>query len=72
MTGTSIFSSIKTFYMKYYLIHLEEQLQVIPVTPKQEIDFLLQYSQQILASGETIREVLQAFHELPLVICNGL
>jgi len=58
--------------MKYYLIFREEQLQVIPVTPEQEIDFLLQYSQQILASGETIREVLQAFHELPLVICNGL
>jgi hypothetical protein len=58
--------------MKYYLIHREEQLQVIPVTPQQEIEFLLQYSLQILASGETIREVLQAFHELPLVICNGL
>jgi hypothetical protein len=58
--------------MKYYLIFREEQLQVIPVTPDQEIYFLLQYSQQILASGETIREALQTFHELPLVICNGL
>ena len=58
--------------MNYYLIHRDEQLQVIPVTPEQEIDFLLQYSLQILASGETIREVLQVFHELPLVICNGL
>lgn len=58
--------------MKYYLIFREEQLQVIPVTPEQAIDFLLQYSQHISASGETIREVLQAFHELPLVICNGL
>lgn len=48
------------------------RLQVIPVTPEQEIDFLLQYSLQILVSGETLREVLQAFHELPLVICNGL
>ena len=58
--------------MKYYLIHREEQLQVISVTAEQEIDFLLQFSQQVLASGETIRDVLQAFHELPLVFCNGL
>ena len=58
--------------MKYYLIFREEQLQVIPVTAEQQVDFLLQYSLQILASGETLREVLQAFHELPLVICNGL
>ena len=58
--------------MKYYLIHRDEQLQVIPVTAEQEIDFLMQFSQQVLASGETIREVLQAFHELPLVFCNGL
>jgi hypothetical protein len=49
--------------MKYYLIHQENELRLIPVTPEQEIDFLLQCSLQILASGETIREVLQAFRE---------
>jgi hypothetical protein len=58
--------------MKYYLIHQEGELRLIPVTPEQEIDFLLQYSLQILASGETIREVLQIFHEMPLIFCSGL
>jgi hypothetical protein len=66
------FSSSKTIFVKYYLIHQEGELKLIPVTPEQEIDFLLQYSLQILASGETIREVLQIFHEMPLIFCNGL
>jgi hypothetical protein len=57
--------------MKYYLIHQENELQVIPVTPEREIDFLLEHSQQILVSGETLREVLQAFDEMPLIIGNG-
>ena len=57
--------------MKYYLIHQENELQVIPVMPEREIDFLLEYSQQILVSGETIREVLRAFDEMPLIFCNG-
>ena len=70
--GDIYFFIDKHTIMKYYLIHREEQLQVIPVTPDQEIAFLLRYAQQILVSGETLREVLQAFHELPLVICNGL
>jgi hypothetical protein len=48
--------------MKYYLIHQEGELRLTPVTPEQEIDFLLQYSLQIVASGETFREVLQIFH----------
>ena len=58
--------------MKYYLIHQESELRLIPVAPEQEIDFLLQYSLQILASGETILEVMRAFHEMPLIFCNGL
>jgi hypothetical protein len=57
--------------MKYYLIHQENELHVIPVTPEREIDFLLEYSQQILVSGETLREVLQAFDEMPLIFGNG-
>ena len=57
--------------MKYYLIHQENELQVIPVTPEREIDFLLEPSQQILVSGETLREMLQAFDEMPFVIGNG-
>ena len=44
--------------MKYYLIFREEQLQVISVAPEQEIDFLLQYSLQILAYCATIRKNL--------------
>ena len=58
--------------MKYYLILQEDELRLIPVTPEQEIDFLLQYSLQILGSGETILEVMRAFHEMPLIFCNGL
>jgi hypothetical protein len=57
--------------MKYYLIHQENELQVIPVTPEREIDFLLEFSRQILVSGETLQEVLRAFHEMPLIIGNG-
>jgi hypothetical protein len=57
--------------MKYFLIHQENELQVIPVTPEREIDFLLEYSQQILISGETIQEVLRAFNEMPFIIGNG-
>jgi hypothetical protein len=37
--------------MKYYLIHQEGELRLIPVTPEQEIDFLLEYSLQILSSA---------------------
>ena len=66
------FSSSKTMFMKYYLIHQEGELKPIPGTPEQEIDFLLQYNLQILASGGTIREVLQIFHEMPLIFSNGL
>ena len=58
--------------MKYYLIHQEGELRLISVAPEQEIDFLLQYNLQILASGGTIREVLQIFHEMPLIFSNGL
>ena len=57
--------------MKYYLIHQENELQVIPVTPEREIEFLMEFSQQVLVSGETIQEVLRAFVEMPLVFCNG-
>jgi hypothetical protein len=53
--------------MKYYLIHQEGELKLIPVTPEQKIDFLLQYNLQIFASGETIWEVQQIFHEMPLI-----
>jgi hypothetical protein len=71
--GVGTFSFIlKHNFMKYYLIHQEGELRLIPVTPEQEIDFLLQYSLQILASGETIQEVLCSFDEMPLIFCNGL
>jgi hypothetical protein len=58
--------------MKYYLIHQENELRLIPVKPEQEIDFVLHYSLQILASGETIKEVLRTFDEIPFILCNGL
>jgi hypothetical protein len=57
--------------MKYYLIHQENELRAIPVRPEQEIDFVIEYSQQILVSGETLQKVLRAFDEMPFIICNG-
>ena len=53
------------------MIHQEIELRMIPVSPEREIEFVLEHSQQILVSGETIREVLRAFHEMPLIFCNG-
>jgi hypothetical protein len=54
------------------LIHQENELRLIPVMPEQEIEFFLQFSLQILASGEAILEVLRIFDEMPLIFCNGL
>jgi hypothetical protein len=57
--------------MKYYLIHQENELRMIPVTPERETEFVLEHIQQILVSGKTILEVLRAFLEMPLIFCNG-
>ena len=57
--------------MKYYLIHQENQLQIVSIKPELEIEFPMQYAQQILVSGDSIPEVFWSFHELPLFISNG-
>ena len=55
----------------YYMIFLKNELHVVPVTPEHEIGFFQLHGQHILASGETIPEVLRNFHALPLIIDNG-
>ncbi len=49
---------------------LTDQLQPIPVASEKQIEFILQYAQQIIVSGESTQEVLRAFQEMPLIICN--
>ena len=55
----------------YYLIFIKNELHVVPVGPDQEISFFQLHGQRILASGETIPEVLRNFHDVPLIIENG-
>jgi hypothetical protein len=39
--------------------------------PEQETRFLALHGDKILLCGDSIKEVLTAFQELPLVFCNG-
>ena len=55
----------------YYLIFHKNELHVVPARPEQAIAFFQLHGQHILASGETIAEVLRNFHALPLIIDNG-
>ena len=66
-----IFFHRKTLIMAYYLIFKKNKLHIVPVKTEQEMEFFQLYGQHILASGETIREVLRIFNELPLIIDNG-
>jgi len=43
----------------------------VPVKPEQEMAFFQQHGQRILASGESIHEVLRIFNALPVIIDNG-
>ena len=57
--------------MTVYLIKKENELQIHQIRPDQEIRFLALYGDKILVSGNSIKEVLTAFDELPVIICNG-
>ncbi len=51
--------------MKYYLILQENQLQIIPVMPEQQIEFVIQFAQQINTSGKPSRKrfgIFISFH----------
>ena len=57
--------------MIVYLIKQENELQLHQLRPEQEVRFLALHGDKILLRGDSIKEVLTAFHELPLVICNS-
>lgn len=54
--------------MKYYIIKNENELQVIPVSPEQEIIFIARYGGQVIVCGDSIPGVLIKFNEVPVVI----
>ncbi len=57
--------------MTFHLIFLKNELHIVPVRPEQEMAFFQQHGQRILASGDTITEVLRIFNALPVIIDNG-
>jgi len=54
--------------MTFHLIYLKNELHIVPVKPEQEMAFFQQHGQRILASGESIPEVLRIFNALPVII----
>jgi hypothetical protein len=50
--------------MKVYLIHTENELQIITVQPDQEAVFQSIYRDKIIVGGDNIPEVLRRFHAL--------
>jgi hypothetical protein len=57
--------------MTFHLTFLKNELHIVPVRPEQEMAFFQQHGQRILASGESIAEVLRIFNALPIIIDNG-
>jgi hypothetical protein len=53
------------------LIKKENELQIHQVRPDPETRLLASHGDKILLSGDSIKEVLAAFQELPIVFCNG-
>jgi hypothetical protein len=66
------FFIVKTTIMTIYLIKQENALHIFQVLPEQETTFQQKYGQQILMSGDTIRDVLRKFNEMPVIFCNGV
>jgi hypothetical protein len=66
-----LFFHRKTTDMTFHLIFLKNELHIVPVRPEQEIAFFQQHGQRILASGDSISEVLRIFNSLPVIIDNG-
>jgi hypothetical protein len=67
----TLFFYPKTTFMTVYLIKKENELQIHQVQPDQEIRFLALHGDKVLMTGESIKEVLTKFDELPVIICNG-
>jgi hypothetical protein len=58
--------------MTVYLIKKENELQIHQIRPDQETRFLALHGDKILLCGNSIKEVLAAFQELPIVFCDGV
>lgn len=58
--------------MTYYLIYREKELRLIAIEPAHEELFCEANAHRILASGDSILEVLRVFEALPLIFCDGL
>jgi hypothetical protein len=57
--------------IKSPFLEKENELQIHQIQPDQGIRFLALNGDKILLKGDSIKEVLTAFDELPVVICNG-
>jgi hypothetical protein len=62
-----IFSNFQlpNFGAAYNIIKANEELQIITVPAEKDAMFQEQYGSRVLATGETIREALTIFNELP-------
>lgn len=56
--------------MKVYIINAENELQIITVQPDQEAVFQTIYRDKIIVDGESIREAMSKFHDLPIVFSH--
>jgi hypothetical protein len=54
--------------MTVYLIKEEDELQIHQIRPDQEVRFLAEKGDKILLWGDSIKEVLTKFEELPIII----
>jgi len=58
--------------MLYFLIKMENVLQICPVLTENESWFRLLHESRILVEGSSIPDVLRQFHELPVIISDGV
>jgi len=58
--------------MLYFLIKMENELQICPVLTENESWFRLLHESRILVEGSSIPDVLRQFHELPMIISDGI
>ena len=65
------FFHIKNTPMLYFLIKKGNELHIQRVHPKDEITFRLLYDQQIIVEGNSVKDVMMQFDELPLIIDDG-
>ena len=55
----------------FFLIKIENELQIVPVAPEKEREFHEKYDPRILTEGITLQDTLRKFERLPLIIKDG-